>query len=74
MSPFITSSDISFYHLRRRMTATRNFTRTEKILFLARVIEFSNPKNTCNYIAHANFNRDFPKINFKIYLLLEFLR
>ena len=30
-------------------------------------------QNTYNNIAHRNFNRDFPKINFKIYLLLHFL-
>ena len=46
----------------------------KKILFLAKVIEFSNRENTYNYIAPANFNRDSPKINFKIYLLLHFLR
>ena len=46
----------------------------EKLLFLAKVIEFSNRENTYNYIAHANFNRDSPKIYLKNYLLLHFLR
>ena len=33
-----------------------------------------NRKMTYNYIARVNFNRDSPKINFKIYLLLQILR
>ena len=37
-----------------------------KLLFLAKVIEIFNRKNTYNYIALANFNRDSPKINFKM--------
>ena len=41
---------------------------------LSKVIEFSNCENTSNYTVDANLNRDFPKINFKIYLLLQFLR
>ena len=56
------------------MPATRNFLQNEEILFLAKVITISNPKNTYNYIARMNFNRDSPKINFKIYLLLQILR
>ena len=43
-----------------------------KILFLAKVIAFSNLENTYNYIARTNFNCDSPKINIKIYLLLQF--
>ena len=50
-----------------------------QIVFLAKVIAFLNRKNTYNYIARANFmfniaNRVSPKINFKTYLLLQFLR
>ena len=45
--------------------------RNGKILFLAKVIEFSNRENTYNYIACAKFNRDYPKINFEIYLLID---
>ena len=52
------------------MAATRN----EKILLLAKVIEFSNREDTYNYIVHVNFNCDLPNINFKIYLLQGFLR
>ena len=40
--------------------------RNEKIFFLAKVIAFSNLENTYNYIARPNFNRNSPKINFKI--------
>ena len=54
------------------MAATRNFFKNEKILFLAKVIEFSNHEYTNNYIVRANFNHDFPKINFKFYLILFF--
>ena len=54
------------------MSATRNFIQDGKILFLAKVIAFSNPENTYNYIACANFNRESPKINFKIYILQHF--
>ena len=50
------------------------FLQNEEILFLAKVIAISNPKNTYNYIARVNFNRDSLKINFKIYLLLQILR
>ena len=56
------------------MTATRNFFKNEKILFLAKDIKFSNRENTYNNIARANFKRDFPKINFNINFLLQFLR
>ena len=60
------------------MAATKNFFRNEKILFLAKVIEFSNRENTYNYknnyIARANFNHDSPKMNFRIYLLLQCLK
>ena len=52
------------------MSATRNFFWIEKILFLAKVIALSNLKNTYNYIAQANFNRDFPKIIFSSYNFL----
>ena len=55
------------------MPDINNFFLNEKILFLARVIAFLNLKNTYNYIVHANFNRDFLKMNFKIYLLMQFL-
>ena len=48
--------------------------RTFFLFFLAKVIEFSNCKNTYNYIVRANLNPDSPKINFKIYLLPQFLR
>ena len=41
------------------MAATRIFFGMKKILFLAKVIEFSNRENTYNYIARTNFNRDF---------------
>ena len=44
------------------------------MLFPAKVIAFSNFENTYDYIAHANLNRDSPKINFEIYLLLQLLR
>ena len=55
------------------MAVTRNLFRNENILFLAKVIKFSNRENTYNCIAHANFHLklDFPKINFKIYLILH---
>ena len=33
-----------------------------------------NLKNTYNYIAQANFNRNYLQINFKLKLLLQFLR
>ena len=56
------------------MAATSNVFRNEKILFLAKIIAFWNLENTHNYIAGAYFNRDSPKINLKIYLLLQFLR
>ena len=56
------------------MPATRNFFQNGKMLFLTKVIAFSNRANTYNYIAfaHANFNRDSPKINIfrDIYLKL----
>ena len=39
-------------------------------MFLAKVIESLNRENTYNYIARTNLNRNFPKINFKIYILL----
>ena len=51
------------------MTATRNFFQNVKILLLAEKIE-----NTYNYITHANFNRDSPKISSTFKLLLKFLR
>ena len=60
--------------LQRRKAATRNFFRNEKILFLAKVIALSNFENKYNYIVRANFDRDSPKINYKIYLLLQFLK
>ena len=47
--------------------ATRNFFQNEKLLFLAKVIKFSDHENTYNYIARAN-------INFKIYIFLMVLR
>ena len=50
------------------------FFRNGKMLFLAKVIEFSNYENTYNYTARANFNRDLEKSTLKIYLLLQFLR
>ena len=50
------------------MLATRNFLQNEKLLFLAKVIALSNLENTANYSTSANFNRNSPKINFKIYL------
>ena len=34
----------------------------------------SKSQNTYRYIELANINRDSPKINYKIYLLLHFLR
>ena len=43
------------------MAATGNFLRIEKILFLAKVIEFSNCESTHNYIVRANFNQLFPE-------------
>ena len=46
-----------------RMAATRTSIRNEKILLLAKVIEFSNLENKHNYIVHVNFNRDSPKIS-----------
>ena len=48
------------------MAATGNFFRNEKILFIAKIIEFLNRENTDNYIVRANFIHDSPKINFKI--------
>ena len=42
------------------MQATRNFLQNEKILFQAKVIAISNIEITYNYIARANFKRDFP--------------
>ena len=56
----------------RRISATMNVFQNGKILFPANDIAFSNRENTYNYIALANFNCDSPKINFKIYLLLQF--
>ena len=56
------------------MAATKNFFQNEKILSLAKVIEFLNRENPYNYIVHANFINNSPKINFKIDLLLQFLR
>ena len=35
----------------------------QKILFLAKVIEFQNPENTGNYSTQENFKRDFPKMD-----------
>ena len=55
------------------MPAIRKFLQIEKILFLANVIAFSNLENTYDYTARTNFNRDSPKINLQIYLLLQFL-
>ena len=40
--------------------------------WLSKVIEFSYRENTYTYTVCTNFNCDFPKINFKIYLLLQF--
>ena len=48
--------------------------RNEKILFPAKVIALLNLKNKYNYIARSNFNRDFPKIDLKLHLLLQFSR
>ena len=45
----------------------RTFVGMKIILFLAEVVEYSNPENTYNYIAHANFKRDFPKISSYIF-------
>ena len=56
------------------MSGNRNFFQNGKILFLAKVIALSNLENTYIYVARANFNRDSPKIDLKIYLLLHFLR
>ena len=51
------------------MAATKNFIQYEKILFQAKVIEF-----TYNYIARANFNRDLLNIFVKYLLLPQFLK
>ena len=55
------------------------FFRDEKILFQTKLLNFQIAKIhtqlhtiTYNNIAHANFNHDFPKINFKIYFLLYY--
>ena len=56
------------------MSGTRIFFRNRKILSLAKVITLPNLQNTYNYIACAKFNPDSSKINFEIYLLLQFLR
>ena len=53
--------------------ATKNFLQNEKVLFLVKVIAFLNLENTGNYSTCANLNRNFPKINFKIYYPLHFL-
>ena len=46
-----------------------------KILFLAKVIELSNLENTYKFfLAHANFNCNSREINYKSYILLQFLR
>ena len=50
------------------MSGIGNVFQNGKILFLAKVNAFSNREHTYNYIAHANFNCDSPKLNFKIYL------
>ena len=39
------------------------FTRSKK-MFLAKVINFWNFINACNYSTHANFKRDLPKLDF----------
>ena len=56
------------------MLATGNFLRNGKILFLVKIIAFLNLENTANYSMRANFNRNSPKINFKIYHLLHFFK
>ena len=58
------------YFLWRKMSASRNFFLNGKIS-LAKVITFLNHENTHNYIACSNSNRDSPKINLKIHLLLR---
>ena len=55
------------------MPVTRNFFPIENILFLAEIIVLLNLKITYIYTTFANFKRDFPKINLKIYLLLQIL-
>ena len=50
------------------------FSEWKNIVPPAKVITLSNLRNTSNYILHANFNRNFLIIIFKIYLLLQFLR
>ena len=40
--------------------------RIVKILLLAEVITISKLRNTYNYITHANFNRNYSKINIKL--------
>ena len=69
---------LSLTYIQRRLAATRNFLRKKKILFLPKVIALFKARKYLyiihNQIAHVNFNRDSPKINFKIYLLLQFFR
>ena len=45
-----------------------------KNIVLSQSYHILKSQNTYNYIARANFNRTSPKINFKIYLFLQFLR
>ena len=54
------------------MAATRKFFRYEKILSLAKVIEFRNCENIYNYIACVNFNFSLPKVFLKIFSFYSF--
>ena len=42
-------------HSTRRMAASRNFFRGEKIMYLAKVVAFLDHEKTYNYILHAQF-------------------
>ena len=55
------------------MSATGNFFRYKQILFQAWVIAFQISK-IYNYILYSNFNRNFPKLNFEMDLLDQFLK
>ena len=62
------SSSITFiFFLIKKNVSYNKLFRNAKRLFLAKVIVFLDLKNTNNYIASANFNRNSPRINFKIY-------
>ena len=70
-------SEVDFHFFvvsdRGKCQLSETFFEMKKYCSLPKLFHFEISKNTYHYIARVNFNRDFPKINFEIYLLLQFL-